>query len=239
MPHAKGETEQPVAHATPLLRVGSFIRACEPEKAHLLKPSEGKNSVGNFRAIMNIDKETTASKKRESRAGTRKVTSLSAEQLERKRANDREAQRTIRQRTREHIEQLEYQVAELKTKGDHFDDVVRRNAVLEGELRRLRHQLTMTTSGQSYSSDHGEQRSIQCYRRAFGNANFLGNRANLQRAIWISNFTVPRNPCSASSFRNAVDPSTVQSNSPRTCLAALHLSTIYLHIRIPRCRICE
>ncbi|PYH95426.1 hypothetical protein BO71DRAFT_323142 [Aspergillus ellipticus CBS 707.79] len=89
-------------------------------------------------------------KKRESRAGARKVTSLSAEQLERKRANDREAQRTIRQRTKEHIERLEHQVAELKAKGEQFDDVVRRNAALENEIRALRHQLAMAGSRQGY-----------------------------------------------------------------------------------------
>src|SRR3954462_1857366 len=47
------------------------------------------------------------------RVGTRSVNTLSDAQLERKRANDREAQRIIRQRTREHIEHLERQVAEL------------------------------------------------------------------------------------------------------------------------------
>ncbi|THC98306.1 hypothetical protein EYZ11_002239 [Aspergillus tanneri] len=93
-----------------------------------------------------------SSKKRESRAGTRKVTSLSAEQLERKRANDREAQRTIRQRTKEHIERLEHQVAELQSKGDRYDDVVRRNVALENEIRSLKQQLAMVTSGQGYSN---------------------------------------------------------------------------------------
>ncbi|XRM40008.1 hypothetical protein ABZX51_003332 [Aspergillus tubingensis] len=80
--------------------------------------------------------EPPTAKKRESRAGTRKVTSLSAEQLERKRANDREAQRTIRQRTKDHIERLEHQVAELKVKGEH-----RPNVALEQEIRALKHQL--------------------------------------------------------------------------------------------------
>lgn len=155
MPHAEGDTEQSVAHAIPSLRASSFVHVGEPQEAHRLKPIDGDNSVGNLMGIMNLDKESTTSKKRESRAGTRKVTSLSAEQLERKRANDREAQRTIRQRTREHIDQLQLQVAELKAKGEHFDDVVRRNAALEDELCRLRHQLAMATSGQSYS-DHGE-----------------------------------------------------------------------------------
>ncbi|PYH39584.1 uncharacterized protein BO87DRAFT_2825 [Aspergillus neoniger CBS 115656] len=87
--------------------------------------------------------EPPTAKKRESRAGARKVTSLSAEQLERKRANDREAQRTIRQRTKEHIERLEHQVAELKAKGEQFDDVVRRNVALEHEIRALKHQLAL------------------------------------------------------------------------------------------------
>ncbi|OGM43680.1 hypothetical protein ABOM_008817 [Aspergillus bombycis] len=91
-------------------------------------------------------------KKRESRAGTRKVTSLSAEQLERKRANDREAQRTIRQRTKEHIERLEHQVAELKSKGEQYDHVVRRNTALENEIRALKQQLALARSGQAYSS---------------------------------------------------------------------------------------
>ncbi|KJK62805.1 Basic leucine zipper bZIP domain of Activator Protein YAP [Aspergillus parasiticus SU-1] len=90
-------------------------------------------------------------KKRESRAGTRKVTSLSAEQLERKRANDREAQRTIRQRTKEHIERLEHQVAELKSKGEQYDHVVRRNTALENEIRALKQQLSLARSGQAYS----------------------------------------------------------------------------------------
>lgn len=78
------------------------------------------------------------------------MTSLSAEQLERKRANDREAQRTIRQRTKEHIEDLEHQVRELRIKGEQYDDVVRRNALLETENRSLRHQLAMANGGPGY-----------------------------------------------------------------------------------------
>ncbi|KAF2859348.1 hypothetical protein K470DRAFT_265345 [Piedraia hortae CBS 480.64] len=46
-------------------------------------------------------------KKRTTRAGTRSVSTLTPAQLERKRANDREAQRAIRQRTKDHIENLE------------------------------------------------------------------------------------------------------------------------------------
>lgn len=54
-------------------------------------------------------------RRRPSRAGTRSVSTLSAAQLERKRANDREAQRAIRQRTKENTERLERRVQELET----------------------------------------------------------------------------------------------------------------------------
>ena len=70
------------------------------------------------------------------------MTTLNAEQLARKRANDREAQRAIRQRTREHIERLENRIKELSENNPEsdaaFDAVQRRNAELEEELRQLR-----------------------------------------------------------------------------------------------------
>ena len=91
-------------------------------------------------------------KKRESRAGVRKVASLTSEQLERKRANDREAQRTIRQRTKELIESLGQEVTELRVRNEEFDDVVRRNVSLQNEVRQLRLQLAVVTSNPAYSS---------------------------------------------------------------------------------------
>lgn len=105
------------------------------------------------RTVSGAGRETNQGKKRDSRAGMRKVTSLTAEQLERKRANDREAQRTIRARTKEHIENLEHQVAELSAKGQQVDRVLERNAALETEIAHLRQQLTMMTSSrQLYQS---------------------------------------------------------------------------------------
>lgn len=100
-----------------------------------------------------------AGKKRDSRAGMRKVTSLTAEQLERKRANDREAQRTIRARTKEHIENLEHQVAELSAKGQQVDRVLERNAMLESEIAHLRQQLAMMTNSRQLYQSEDERRS--------------------------------------------------------------------------------
>ncbi|KAJ5624968.1 hypothetical protein N7510_001277 [Penicillium lagena] len=99
------------------------------------------------------------SKKREPRPGTRKVSSLSAEQLERKRANDREAQRSIRQRNKEHIEQLEGQVAtlqsqitDLRTRSERFDELIRRNTALDEENSRLKHQLAAIAGGPGFAA---------------------------------------------------------------------------------------
>ncbi|KAK5722109.1 hypothetical protein LTS12_027580 [Elasticomyces elasticus] len=49
-----------------------------------------------------------------SRIGTRRVEALSASQVEHKRTNDREAQRVIRRRTKEHIETLEKTASGLR-----------------------------------------------------------------------------------------------------------------------------
>lgn len=99
-----------------------------------------------------------SSRKREPRPGTRKVSSLSAEQLERKRANDREAQRSIRQRNKEHIEQLEGQVAtlqnqitDLRTRSERFDELIRRNTALDEENSRLKHQLAAIAGGSGFA----------------------------------------------------------------------------------------
>lgn len=101
--------------------------------------------------------ETTTGRKRESRAGTRKVTSLTPDQLSRKRANDREAQRTIRRRTKQHIEHLEQQVAALSAKGEHMDNVLQHNAALEAEIAHLRSQLSVANGRPLYAVNGKEQ----------------------------------------------------------------------------------
>lgn len=85
-----------------------------------------------------------------SRAGTRCVSTLSSDQLTRKRANDREAQRAIRQRAKDHIEALERRIQEL-TEADGGDtaalvDAQERNRELERDLMELREKLRQTES---------------------------------------------------------------------------------------------
>ncbi|KAI0999382.1 hypothetical protein K3495_g8812 [Podosphaera aphanis] len=82
-------------------------------------------------------------KKKGARGGKRSVTHLSKAQLARKRANDREAQRNIRQRTKEHIGNLERKVKELEQNGrsSSMERVLKRNQELEVEVEKLRAQL--------------------------------------------------------------------------------------------------
>jgi len=91
-------------------------------------------------------KPSVSVKKRASRAGTRSVTSLSAAQLERKRANDREAQRAIRQRTKDHIYSLEKDLNELRASHEANERLLavtqRRNQELEEENTYLRGRMT-------------------------------------------------------------------------------------------------
>lgn len=110
--------------------------------------SDGKSKNLNSRefddgVVENGDAPSTkpCAKRRASRAGTRSVATLTPEQLARKRANDREAQRNIRQRTRNHIESLEQRIRDLS--GDRQDvrnveEIQRRNEELEEELKRLK-----------------------------------------------------------------------------------------------------
>ncbi|KAG0645678.1 hypothetical protein D0Z07_8749 [Hyphodiscus hymeniophilus] len=82
-------------------------------------------------------------RKKGARGGKRSVTHLSKAQLARKRANDREAQRNIRQRTKEYIESLELKVKELErgSRDGSMERALARNRELEAEIEKLRSQV--------------------------------------------------------------------------------------------------
>ncbi|KAI5458898.1 hypothetical protein BGZ63DRAFT_267952 [Mariannaea sp. PMI_226] len=89
------------------------------------------------------------------RKGTRSVSTLTPSQLARKRANDREAQRAIRARTKEHIERLERELEELKNKHSRdqtVQELLRRNKALEEELARLKENMGLSITPSSYSA---------------------------------------------------------------------------------------
>jgi hypothetical protein len=129
----------PIAYRSDYMSTSSYH---SPHMDNLKKspPYDGHSSGSESR------KATPGSKKRPSRAGTRSVTTLTAAQLERKRANDREAQRAIRQRTKDHIDTLERQVRDLTVQlengsSSRMMDLMRRNEELEQENAVLRARL--------------------------------------------------------------------------------------------------
>ncbi|KAH7462215.1 hypothetical protein FOMA001_g18622 [Fusarium oxysporum f. sp. matthiolae] len=85
---------------------------------------------------------------------TRSVSTLTPSQLARKRANDREAQRAIRARTKEHIDRLERELEELKSEQSRdqtVQELLRRNQALEEELMRLRENMGVSITSSPYS----------------------------------------------------------------------------------------
>ncbi|KAL6864404.1 hypothetical protein J3F83DRAFT_741642 [Trichoderma novae-zelandiae] len=83
------------------------------------------------------------SKKRKAGTGSRGVANLTPEQLAKKRANDREAQRAIRERTRNQIERLERRIRELETQKPYQDlqVVVRAKEAIEAENAEIKRRL--------------------------------------------------------------------------------------------------
>ncbi|KAL5348571.1 hypothetical protein ACLOAV_005988 [Pseudogymnoascus australis] len=94
---------------------------------------------------------------RASRAGTRSVNRLSAAQLARKRANDREAQRAIRQRTKDQIDSLEQQVKDLTDpeKDRRMWIVHMRNRQLEDEVATLHDRISTLEMRNTGAMDAG------------------------------------------------------------------------------------
>lgn len=121
-----------------------------------MMPSVPEIKTENLDVSRRDASNTPGAKRRPSRAGTRSVTTLTAAQLERKRANDREAQRAIRQRTKDHIENLERRITELTDTKDStakLADALQRVEDLQRENSMLRSRLSQLSSGSAYTMD--------------------------------------------------------------------------------------
>ena len=84
------------------------------------------------------------SRKRKASASSRGVSSLTAEQLAKKRANDREAQRAIRERTKAQIETLERRIQELTAQQPYqeLQLVIRQKDAIQAENQEIKRRLT-------------------------------------------------------------------------------------------------
>ncbi|EXJ85542.1 hypothetical protein A1O1_05906 [Capronia coronata CBS 617.96] len=91
---------------------------------------------------------TQTGRKRKAPSGTRGVSSLTPEQLAKKRANDREAQRAIRERTKQHIESLERRIQELTSQQPYqeLQAVIRQKDAIQAENDEIRRRLASIMS---------------------------------------------------------------------------------------------
>ena len=83
-------------------------------------------------------------KRKASTTGSRGIANLTPEQLAKKRANDREAQRAIRERTKQQIETLEQKIRELQRQQPYqeLQHVLRQKEAVEAENAEIKTRLT-------------------------------------------------------------------------------------------------
>jgi len=88
------------------------------------------------------------SKRRRTGASSRGVANLTPDQLAKKRANDREAQRAIRERTKNQIENLEKKIRDLTSQQPYqeLQHVLRQKEVVEIENADIKKRLTSVLS---------------------------------------------------------------------------------------------
>lgn len=94
------------------------------------------------------DQVSSTKKRRPSGAGSRGVANLNPDQLAKKRANDREAQRAIRERTRAQIETLERKIQDLTAQQPYQDlqHVIRQKEIVEAENEEIKKRLNSAVS---------------------------------------------------------------------------------------------
>lgn len=108
-------------------------------------PSSSSNNAKDGSASANSPGLVDASsKKRKAGPGARGVANLTPEQLAKKRANDREAQRNIRERTKAQIEGLERTIEQLKSRQPYqeLQRVIREKEAVEAENADIKRRLT-------------------------------------------------------------------------------------------------
>ncbi|KIW15859.1 hypothetical protein PV08_05909 [Exophiala spinifera] len=116
---------------------------------HDLNASSTSSPAGNGNGNVFLSSPPQVGRKRKApSAGSRGVASLTPEQLAKKRANDREAQRAIRERTKQQIETLERRIQELTSQQPYqeLQAVIRQKDAIQAENDEIRRRLASVMS---------------------------------------------------------------------------------------------
>ncbi|KAI1502609.1 hypothetical protein F5X99DRAFT_153478 [Biscogniauxia marginata] len=180
--------------------------------AIISSPRKSSPATSSPELTNGMAKPDTEAAKVGKRKGTRSVSTLSPSQLARKRANDREAQRAIRARTKEHIENLEREIDELRSRQNRdqtIQELLQRNKILEEEVHRLRDGTGIHSSGTSdpyQPSYHGSSTRTSPFGHSTTECHLVSDMSHYNNIpdttdVWPSSVV----PCSV--------PSTVSSPS--------------------------
>ncbi|KAF4334763.1 hypothetical protein FBEOM_11403 [Fusarium beomiforme] len=118
--------------------------------------------------------------------GARRISTLTPSQLTRKRAKDREAKRAIRARTKEHIEQLDRELAALKLSqscDQTVQELLNRNRALEEELMRLKENMRVQITSSFYSAPGLNSPQLSLPESFSSTSTFNGNLGTSSDAI--------------------------------------------------------
>jgi hypothetical protein len=111
---------------------------------------DGNNQKRDFSEEASPDPSSTDNNKKRRTTGTssRGVANLTPDQLAKKRANDREAQRAIRERTKNLIENLERKIQELTSQQPYqeLQHVLRQKELVEAENADIKKRLASVLS---------------------------------------------------------------------------------------------
>lgn len=121
------------------MSAGEGVKPQQPQQQQKRDFSEDQD------ALSPADPSSDSNKKRRTTTGTssRGVANLTPDQLAKKRANDREAQRAIRERTKNQIENLEQKIRDLTSQQPYqeLQHVIRQKEQVEAENAEIKKRL--------------------------------------------------------------------------------------------------
>jgi len=102
------------------------------------------NAAATSSTELAFNAKSSSRKRKASTTGSRGIANLTPEQLAKKRANDRDAQRAIRERTKHQIETLEQKIRELQCQQPYreLQHVLRQKEAVEAENAEIKTRLT-------------------------------------------------------------------------------------------------
>ncbi|ETS77544.1 hypothetical protein PFICI_11418 [Pestalotiopsis fici W106-1] len=141
--NASASTSDPILPSSAPGRTHSHARGLSVSHDVADSPAESQASPDDGAAP-----EDQRTKKRKGGPGSRGVANLTPEQLAKKRANDREAQRAIRERTKHTIENLENKITELTSQQPYqeLQAVLRKKEAVEQELLDVKNRMASIMS---------------------------------------------------------------------------------------------